>query len=215
MKNIVKIENNEAKVSIEDIASFSGVQKRAIIRTIRSNQVEFSRFGNLRLSKETTNIGKLLNESETTFLLTLLKNTKEVVKFKSNLVYQFYKMREQICETNKTQLEQKDTQLKIAQKEVKEAKRKIHAYPRNGGFESVTRLIKDYKINITPFDLNQLLVEKGYLSVEVVKINHYKGAVMSGNIPLVHTDTILKMLDEMEVKRGEGYVDTHPFLFEE
>ncbi len=105
---------------------------------------------------------------------------------------------------------QKSEQLKESQQLLSEAKRKIHAYPRNNGFEPVTRIIKDNSVNITPYDLNQLLVKVGLLSVEVIEINHYKGLVMSGNIPLVHTDTVLKLLDEKGYKRGLGFLDTHP-----
>ena len=142
MKNIVKIENYEAKVSVLDIAKFSGVSERAIVKTIRFNSEAFSRFGDLRLDKELSHIGRLLNEAETTFLLTLMKNTKEVVRFKSDLVFQFYKMREFVCDTNKLQLEMAQNNLKIAQSN----NRKIY----KDGFMSLTKYLNDNDI-----DMNQ------------------------------------------------------------
>jgi len=171
MKNIVKIENNEAKVSLVDVAVFSGVQKRAIVRTIRNNAEAFGRFGHLRLAKESTNIGVLLNEAETTFLLTLLKNTKEVVKFKSDLVYQFYKMREQTCNANQIQLDSKEKQLFISQKNLKEAQsnnRKIY----KDGFMSLNKYLQDNDIPLNrdeAFDILYKLDAIEYKDVHTIR----------------------------------------------
>ena len=211
MKNIVKIEDYEAMVSIEDIANFSGVQKRAIIRTIRDNSKEFNRFGHLRIGKEVTNIGHMLNEAETTFLLTLLKNTKEVVKFKSDLVFQFYKMRGHICETNQKQLE-------VKEKQIKKLSSSIYAKPREGNYQVVDRIRQDYEIQCSSSYLNSLLIQNSIIAVEEVLIHKHISCsefALNGVTPLIHTEKLLKIVDEQNIARGIGYCDTHPSLFED
>lgn len=117
-------------------------------------------------------------------------------------------------ETKQLQLENKQIQkqLEISQKETIEAKRKIYAYPRNNGFETVTRIIEDYAINITAHDLNEILAKHGLLQVEIIEIKKYKSLNMQGVIPLVRAKTVINILDKEGIERGLGYIDTHPSL---
>ena len=66
----------------------------------------------------------LLNEQQATFLITLLKNTNKVVKFKLELVQQFYQMkklliRRQSIQWQQTRLAAKNTR-KLETEEIKE-----------------------------------------------------------------------------------------------
>ena len=85
-------------------------------------------------------------------------------------------------------------QLQISQKQTKEAKRKTHAYPRNNGFETVTRIIEDHEANITPHDFNEELVKRGIVESFEVPKTYYKAPMMSGVVPLVHVDTAINIL---------------------
>ncbi len=212
MKNIIHVEDNQAKVSVLDIAKFSGVQERAIVRTIRNNEKHFSRFGDLRLDKELTHIGRLLNEAETTFLLTLLKNTEQVVQFKSDLVYQFYKIHEHLCDANKVQLEQ-------SQQNTIEAKRNAYAKPRAGNFQTVDRIRQDYNINLPTEELNEILErEEVLLNVPKMVNNYFPNpedlrAIRQGNTTLVHEESAIEIFDGIDgMHRDNGAVDFNPAL---
>ena len=111
-----------------------------------------------------------------------------------------------LCDEKFVQLEE---QLKISQKQTKEAKRKNHAYPRGNGFETKTRIIEDHSINITHNDFNEIMEEVGLLESEIVEVKHYTSNKMSGVVPLLHTDTVLSVLDARGYKRGISYMDTH------
>lgn len=220
MKNIVTLENNDLVVTIKDIAKYSGNDIKSVKRLLTDNEEKFDELGlKVKESKAILNqLDKLkLNQEQSMFLFILMRNSPQIVEFKFNLVKQFMMLKDMVCETKQAQLDtlsseknQALKQLSISQRETKDAKRKNHAYPRNGGFETVTRIIEDYGVNITPHDLNQLLVKVGVLRVEVVEVNHYKSLQMSGIIPLVHTDTVIKILDGEKIQRGVGYSDNHP-----
>jgi len=111
-----------------------------------------------------------------------------------------------LCDAKFVQLEE---QLKISQKQTKEAKRKNHAFPRGNGFETVTRIIEDHNANITPHDFNTELVKRGILEAFELPKTYYKAPKMSGVIPLVHVDTAISILDDMKILRGVAYMDTH------
>ena len=93
MQNIVFKEDGEAKVSITDVAKYSSVSTKGIIAAIRKDKEKFREI-NLSLPSDVTLKRTILNEKQATFLMTLLKNTAEVVQFKFDLVNQFFAMRE-------------------------------------------------------------------------------------------------------------------------
>ncbi|MEA1919137.1 MAG: KilA-N domain-containing protein [Campylobacterota bacterium] len=95
----------------------------------------------------------------------------------------------------------RDYQLLEAQKELKEAKRKIYAYPTNSNIETVTRIISDFGINITAKDLNMLLVKNSLIDVEIVDSYKFTSATMRGNTPLVHIDEVLDIIDKNNIER--------------
>ena len=93
MKNIVTLKANTAQVTVKNISTFSKVSERAIVKTVRTNEKEFRSLG-LSFPSDLSHIHQVLNESQATFLMTLLKNTPVVVAFKLELVKQFMTMRE-------------------------------------------------------------------------------------------------------------------------
>jgi len=209
MKNIVKIENSEMVVSINDISNFSENKVKSIRDLIIRNEKEFESLG-LRIVKEydlKSQSEMKLNEEQTTFLMILMRNSPKIVEFKFNLVKQFMKLKDMVCETNKAQLEQKD-------KHIEKLSSKVYAKPRGNGLETVVRTIKNNQINITPYDLNKILVEVGILNVQEIKINKYTSLNMDGDTPLIHEETVVKLCDDRNIKRGYGYFDEHPSLFE-
>ncbi len=214
MKNIVHIEHNEATVSIADISKFSGISTRAIRKAITSNNDKFNKFG-LSLPKEVSLDRHILNEASATFLMTLLSNTDEVVEFKFNLVMQFYKMREFVCESSKAQLE-------ASRKQTIEAHGSAYAKPRVGSFQTVDRLRQDYNINLPTEELNKILKDSQVLINKPIFVNNYLPnpddlrAIRQGNTTLVHEESAIEIFDsadgEYGLHRDNGAVDFNPTL---
>jgi len=152
MKNIVHIQNHEATVTLNDIAEFSKNDYKSVQNLLVRNSKEFEELG-LSFNKEYDFKSLTLNESQSTFLITLMKNSPIVKRFKLDLVIQFYKMREFVCETNKLQL-------KLSQAETKKAQsnnRKVY----KDGFMSLTKYIKDNDLNLKQSEAFKILNDIG------------------------------------------------------
>ena len=84
------------------IAEGTENEHRSIIRLIQRYEEKLNRWGKVQFTdlKSTNPLGgrpttvAFLNEQQATFLITLLRNSDVVLDFKSELVDQFYKMRE-------------------------------------------------------------------------------------------------------------------------
>ena len=81
------------------ISKGTGILHRKLKATIRNHRKSIEKFGGLSAPYRAESTGGrpeeiyLLNEEQATFLITLLKNTEQVVEFKAKLVSEFYKMR--------------------------------------------------------------------------------------------------------------------------
>lgn len=115
----------------EAIAESAGVQHHAIRQLIQKYKGELEGFGvlafEMRKPPEGSKGGRpeliyQLSEEQAAFLLTLLRNTPQVVTFKRELVRQFYEMREEL-RRRRTEREQ----LRPARKDLTNAIR--HALP--------------------------------------------------------------------------------------
>ena len=118
MQNIVHIQKNDLVVSIQDMADFSGNDYRSVQRLLVKYSEDFSELGYI-VENSTQGISDfkshILNEPQATLLITFMKNSPVVRKFKVGLVKEFYRMREQLCEVNKIQLETAHQEIKILQ----------------------------------------------------------------------------------------------------
>ena len=102
MNNLVFFENNQALTTSLIVAEGTENEHRSIIRLIQNYEKQFKRWGKIRFMdlKSTNSDGgrpmkvALLNEPQATFLISLLRNNEIVVAFKSELVAQFFAMRE-------------------------------------------------------------------------------------------------------------------------
>lgn len=110
------------------IAQGTGNQHHAVRKLIKKYKTDIEDFGTLLISNEKSIGGRLLelfqlNEEQTTFI-TLLKNSRQVVAFKKELVGQFYIMRQLFIEKQsqqwqQTRLESKNTR-KLEAEEIKQ-----------------------------------------------------------------------------------------------
>ena len=104
MNELVYLKSDDAFTDSLVIAKGTGVEHRKIKNAIRKYEKQLRSFGKLSAPHEAESTGGrkttyyVLNEEQATFLITLLKNTETVVKFKAELVSEFYKMRKLIAE---------------------------------------------------------------------------------------------------------------------
>ncbi len=153
MQNIVHIQKDDLVVSIKDMAKFSNTESRSIENLIRTHTKHFERLGLITKTKGKYRDFKsqFFNEPQAVFLITLMRNTKEVTEFKINLVMEFYRMREQLCEVNRIQLETAHNEIK--QLQVKRMK----TY--KDGFMSLNKYMKENNIELTKETAWSMLVK--------------------------------------------------------
>lgn len=80
------------------IAEKAGIKHRSLKRTLERHEIDIKQFGEVRF-KITPRSGEKvyeINEKQAVFLITLLRNSKKVTEFKSLLVQEFFKMREEL-----------------------------------------------------------------------------------------------------------------------
>jgi len=96
-------------------------------------------------------------------------------------------------------LEEKEFIISEQRKIIEKNSERRYAKRRSGNLQSVVRIIKDYNIAISAEDLNQLLVQYGLLDWKIVEQIKYTSDNMNNGTPIVHTDTVLDIVEK------EGY----------
>lgn len=117
MNDLVYLTSNtqEPFTTSEVIAECAGVKRDTVQKLIQRHEKDFREFGRVGFEIRTlqTRGGMQsvkvyrLNEQQATLLLTFLRNTSVVVKFKKELVRQFYKMREELLNVKNIKAERK------------------------------------------------------------------------------------------------------------
>lgn len=120
MYELVKTKGDEIFTTSKIIAEGTNNKHHSITAIIQKYESEFT--GKVRFKIEPLPSGQkekvyVLNEEQATFLMTLLRNSKIVVKFKAELVRQFFAMKEYIREHHsqlyiETRNENKENRLK-------------------------------------------------------------------------------------------------------
>lgn len=100
MQEIVLIKGKEIFTDSIVISNGTGVGHRKVKDVIRAHKNELEKLGKLSAPYQAESTGGRpeeyyqLNEQQSTFIITLLKNTERVTAFKLELVRQFYAMRQ-------------------------------------------------------------------------------------------------------------------------
>ena len=123
MYELVELKRNDVFTNSKVVAEGTENQHESVVAIIRKYEKDICEFGKLEYSDLKS--GKrgqpekiyYLNEEQATFVITLLRNSKTVVKFKKELVRQFYAMRKflldkQSKQWNDTRLANKENRLK-------------------------------------------------------------------------------------------------------
>ena len=103
MCELIELRKNDIFTNSKVIADGTGNKHHAIRELIKRYKNDIEDFGTLLILNEESTGGRpmevyLLNEEQATFVITLLRNSKVVVKFKKELVRQFYAMRQFLIE---------------------------------------------------------------------------------------------------------------------
>lgn len=102
--NLVIKHGDELATTSEIVASNTGNDHASVIKLVRSYKDKIEQFGSLgfeiQVGRSDGRGGQsrevaILNEQQATFLLTLMRNSEIVVRFKVKLVKEFYRMRNQ------------------------------------------------------------------------------------------------------------------------
>lgn len=122
MYELVEVRENDVFTNSKVIAEGTGNQHHAVRELIKKYKSDIEDFGTLLISNEESTGGRpaeiyYLNEEQATFVITLLRNSKVVVKFKKELVRQFYAMRRFLVEKQsklwtETRIANKENRLK-------------------------------------------------------------------------------------------------------
>lgn len=125
MYELVEVRQDEVFTNSKVVAEGTNNQHESIVAVIQKYEKDIADFGKLEFSDLKSGNPKggrperiyYLNEEQATFVITLLRNSKVVVKFKKELVRQFYAMRRFLIERqsklwNDTRLANKENRLK-------------------------------------------------------------------------------------------------------
>lgn len=125
MYELVELKGNEVFTNSKVIAEGTNNQHESVSAIIQKYWNDIREFGKIEFSDFKSGNPKggrperiyYLNEEQATFVITLLRNSKAVVKFKKELVRQFYAMRRFILEKqskmwNDTRIANKENRLK-------------------------------------------------------------------------------------------------------
>ena len=111
------------------------------------------------------------------------------------------------CKVNEKKVNKLESKLIKKEERIAELQKKVYAKPRGKGFETVTRIISDYKVDLSATDFNKLLISEGYLSEEqYIAIRYIPNNIQSmesNNSIVVHVDSVLELLKKHNVKKVE------------
>ena len=195
MYELVELKGNDVFTNSKVIADGTNNQHESVVAIIRKYEKDILDFGNIDFSDLKS--GKrgqpervyYLNEEQATFVITLMRNSKIVVKFKKELVRQFYAMRRFILEKQsklwgETRIANKENRLKET-----DVIKLLVDYAKEQGsthsdklYVTYTKLAKSViggnRDNITVSDLNNLTLVESII-LQTIRIDmsmgmHYK-----------------------------------------
>ncbi len=162
--NLVYLDGKKQPYTTSEIvAECAEVQHHTITRLIRENKEDFEALGVYGFEIQKVENGRPkkiyhLNEQQATLLITYLKNTEPVKKFKNNLVKAFFKMREDLAKYRQQYEASKPTQKALAQA--------IAEHPRYKGSARLGMNIATMNSNIIKLVTGDRRIKKAELNAE-------------------------------------------------
>ncbi len=198
MQDLVILKKNDCFTTSEIIADGTNRTHEAIQKIISKHENRFKTFGKVGFEirpLEKSKTGQkskiyILNEQQTTFLLTLMRNTDIVLDFKEKLVKEFYKMRNFILEKQSEAWLETRKQGKLTRREETDTIKELVDYAKAQGSKNPNMLYMTYsklakkmagidkRDNATIMELNNLsLIEHIILNTirkGISENKHYK-----------------------------------------
>jgi phage regulator Rha-like protein len=149
LNNLVLLKGNDAFTDSLVIAEGTGNKHISIKELIQDYKKDFLDFGTLSVLNRESTGGRpeqyyQLNEEQATFLMTLLRNSVNVVKFKKELVRQFYEMRKFILERQSNEWIATRYQGKLTRKVETDTIQKLVGYAKEQGSAHADKLYIAY-----------------------------------------------------------------------
>ena len=141
MNELVFLKRKQALTTSLIVAEGTDNQHESIMRLINEHKTRFERWGKIRFSDLKSGNPQggrpakiaFLNEQQATFLITLLHNNEIVLDFKSELVDQFYKMREVLRNHQDPQWQTARFDVKTGYKELAAAVHELYEWAASHG----------------------------------------------------------------------------------
>lgn len=152
MNDLVILKKDDVFTTSEVIANGTNSSYRSVQRLIEKYQKDLSEFGKVRfeitpLKESKTKQNRkiyLLNEQQTTLLMTYMKNTPVVREFKKALVKEFFEMRKFIMERHTDEWVESRKQSKLNRKAQTDAVKELVEYAQANGSKNATRYYSIY-----------------------------------------------------------------------
>lgn len=125
MKSLIVMENNKPMTTSFIVADYIGVEHRSVIKLVREHKKELEMFGTLKLSVRKSG-GRpsefaYLEEEQVTYLITLMNNSENVIKFKMLLIKQFYAMKKALLEAHSRQNNSEWIEMRTSGKQIRKS----------------------------------------------------------------------------------------------
>ena len=222
MKHLpINIENNEPVISTFDIAAGMEVEHPTVFKLVKKFKADLEAIRNIRILNP-KNEGKgrpisfcFLNEEQSIFLITLMRNSPVVVQFKKRLTSDFLKMRTQLFEIKNRQA---DTEWlaqraagKITRREETDTIKKFVEYATAQGSTSASR----YYCNISKMQNKALFIlEQKFPNLrDLLDLNQLATADVSDAIVSkalsegMHSNLHYKDIYQLAKKRVEAFAE--------
>lgn len=149
MNNLVSLSGNDVFTNSQVIAEGTGNKHKNVKELISKYETDIKDFGTLAVLNGESTGGRpdqyyQLNEEQATFIITLLRNSVKVVKFKKELVRQFYEMRRFILERQSSEWIATRYQGKLTRKAETDTIQKLVDYAKGQGSEHADMLYITY-----------------------------------------------------------------------
>lgn len=149
MQELIKIMGNDIFTDSKIIAEGTDNRHHSVTAIIQKYENDFSEFGKVRFEMEPLESGQkekiyLLNEEQAALLMTYLRNSVVVRKFKKELVRQFYQMRKFILERQSKEWQETRRTGKLIRREETDTIQRLIEYAKEQGSEHADKLYLVY-----------------------------------------------------------------------
>ena len=168
---LVELKNNEVFTTSKIIAEGANIQHESVVRLIKEHLSNFERWGKVNFSDlKSGKRGRptrifYLTEQQATLLITFLDNTEVVINFKTELVDQFFKMRDFIRERTTADWQQTRVAGKATRLQEMDVIKQLEEYAKEQGSSNSDKLYLVYS------KLAKTVVKNGRDELTITELN--------------------------------------------